>query len=155
MKESELSKALLRFDAGLSAGEPDPRQQVRDVIRRDRLRIRVLTAVTVILWLAALLTTVVLVWTSIVKLFPRLDKALQDAGKIPANHYQQIETTFAYVIGYGATLLAASVGVLALAALGTVLLVFTARRATIRQVNATLIDISDQLKHLPNTNERE
>lgn len=147
MNEGELANALLRFDAGLST-QPDPRQQVRDVLRRDRVRIRILTGVTVILWLAALGSTTALVWTSVVKLFPRLDKALQDAGKIPADHYQQIESTFAYVIGYGATFLAASVGVLALAALGTILLVFTARRATIRQVNATLIDISEQLKNL-------
>ena len=148
MKENELSKALLRFDAGLSESQPDPRQQVRGVLRRDKDRLRLLAAVTVLLWLAGLVTTTALIFTSVMKLTPRLNQALRDAGKIPANHYQQIETTFAYVIGYGATLLAASVGVLALAALGTVLLVFAARRATIRQVNATLIDISEQLRQL-------
>jgi hypothetical protein len=43
---------------------------------------------------------------------------------------------------------AISVAVLALAALGTVFLVFASRAATIRQVNATLVEISEQLKRL-------
>lgn len=148
MNESELSQALLTFDAGLSADQPDPRQQVREVLRRDKRRLRLIASVTVVLWLAGLVATTAIVWTSVDTLFPKLDKALQDAGKIPADHYQRIETTFAYVIGYGATLLAAAVGVIALAALGTTLLVFASRRATIRQVNAILIDISEQLKQL-------
>jgi len=148
MNESELSEALLKFDAGLSADQPDPRQQVREVLRRDKLRLQLIASVTVVLWLAGLIATTALVWVSIVALFPKLQGALHNAGKIPANNYQQIETAFSYLIGYGATLLAASVGVIALAALGTILLVFASRRATIRQVNATLIDISEQLKQL-------
>ena len=154
MKENELAKALLRFDTGLST-QPDPRQQVRDVLRRDRTRIRVLAVLTVILWLSALAGIVALVWLSIIGLAPKLEVMLRDAGPIPQAQYQRAETSVAYIIGKGATILGVCVGVLALAVLGTVLLVFTARRATIRQVNATLIDISEQLKHLRNTNERE
>jgi hypothetical protein len=40
------------------------------------------------------------------------------------------------------------VAILALAALGTVFLVFAARAATIRQVNATLVEISEELRRL-------
>jgi hypothetical protein len=43
---------------------------------------------------------------------------------------------------------AISVAVLALAALGTVCLVFAAHTATIRRVNATLVEISEQLKQM-------
>jgi hypothetical protein len=42
----------------------------------------------------------------------------------------------------------ASVGVLALAAGSTVLLVLSTRRATLRQINASLLEISEQLKQL-------
>jgi hypothetical protein len=48
----------------------------------------------------------------------------------------------------GAAILAATVGVLALACLGTVLLVFASRRATLRQIQASLADISAQLAEL-------
>ena len=41
-----------------------------------------------------------------------------------------------------------SIGVLALAAGSTVFLVLASRRATLRQINASLLEISDQLKQL-------
>jgi hypothetical protein len=41
-----------------------------------------------------------------------------------------------------------SVGVLALAAGSTVFLVLASRRATLRQINASLLEISEQLKAL-------
>jgi hypothetical protein len=47
--------------------------------------------------------------------------------------------------------IAISVAVQALAALGTVFLIFAAHAATIRRVNATLIEISGQLKTLKQT----
>ena len=42
----------------------------------------------------------------------------------------------------------AAVAVLTLATLCTVLLLFASRRATLRQVNASLVEISEQLKQL-------
>jgi hypothetical protein len=52
-------------------------------------------------------------------------------------------------------LISFSVAVLALAALGTVLLIFASRRATLRQVNASLMVIGEQLKQLRQTNNPE
>jgi hypothetical protein len=43
---------------------------------------------------------------------------------------------------------AVSIGLLALAALGTILVVLASHRATIRRVNATLVDLSSQLKEM-------
>ena len=45
-------------------------------------------------------------------------------------------------------MVAASVGLLALATLSTVFLVLSARRATLRQVNSSLLEISEQVKAL-------
>jgi hypothetical protein len=47
-----------------------------------------------------------------------------------------------------------SVGILAFAALSTVFLVMASRRATLRQVNASLLEISEQLKALRQTLEK-
>ena len=44
-----------------------------------------------------------------------------------------------------------SVGILAMAALATILLVLATRRATLRQINASLLEISQQLKELRQT----
>jgi hypothetical protein len=48
--------------------------------------------------------------------------------------------------------IAGSVGALFLAALCTVLLVTTSRRATLRQINLRLMELSEQLKHMRGAN---
>jgi hypothetical protein len=48
----------------------------------------------------------------------------------------------------GTLLIAFSIAALTLAAICTVLLNLTTRRATLRQINASLLEISDQLKEL-------
>ena len=92
MSEKELGKALLNLDALALAGVPDARQQTWLVLERDRRRVRRLTALTVLVWVLAML--------------------------------------------------------LALAAICTVRLVFASRRATLRQLNASLLEVAEQLKRL-------
>lgn len=53
-----------------------------------------------------------------------------------------------YVVAMGTTAVAGAVGALAVSAICTVLLLFTSRRATLRQVNARLLEISEQIKGL-------
>ena len=70
-------------------------------------------------------------------------------GQAPAaDELQRIVWVHLQVVQGGVKLLAACVAVIAFAALSTVLLVFTSRRATLRQVNASLVEISEQLKQL-------
>jgi hypothetical protein len=52
------------------------------------------------------------------------------------------------VVEYGVMLLVCAVLALALALLSTLALLFVSRRATLRQVNASLIEISKELKRL-------
>jgi hypothetical protein len=55
----------------------------------------------------------------------------------------------------GVVVISGSVAVLALAALGTFLLVLDTRRATLRQINASLATISERLERLQELRDRE
>jgi Flp pilus assembly protein TadB len=53
-----------------------------------------------------------------------------------------------FVLHHGLLILAVLIVPLLLAALFTILLVFSSRRATLRQINISLMEISEQLKQL-------
>ena len=65
------------------------------------------------------------------------------AAKNPAYQFDVIVMSRMITVG-----ITASIGVLALAAGSTVFLVLASRRATLRQINASLLEISEQLKAL-------
>jgi hypothetical protein len=71
----------------------------------------------------------------------RLPPEVQKDAQFAAQVYFQMVTV-------GVTV---SVGILAMAALATILLVLATRRATLRQINASLLEISQQLKELRQT----
>jgi predicted histidine transporter YuiF (NhaC family) len=150
MSEKELGRALLALDADKLAGAPDARQQTWKILERDRRRIWWLTALTIALWAAA----VVMVLAMLVAfglIFPLQAHLIQEAqqfNRMPpevrqaAQHKAQIAFQMATV---GVT---CSVGLLAFAALSTLVLLVVSRRATLRQINASLLEISQQLKEL-------
>ena len=140
----DLSAALLEFDAG-AAPVSDTRRQVQNVLRRDRRRVRVLTGLAVALWLAAAGGIGSLVYVGYAMVFPKLKSAAFQPERVPRAEAQALHT---YVVGVGATLLGVSVCILALATLFTLLLVLASRRATLRQVNAGLLEVTEQLKQL-------
>ena len=110
---------------------------------------RFLTAVTVAVWLlAAALVLAGLVGYGF--LFPQEAKLLKEieAGKVAPAQGEQAQRELLVGFQKGTLLIAFSVAVLALAALCTVLLLFASRRATLRQVNASLLEIAEQLKQL-------
>jgi hypothetical protein len=115
----------LELDARTLAGAGDPREPAMRIIERDRRRIWWQTAVTIALWVAAL---VMVLWMLVaLALLMPFEAHLRD------------------MITVGIT---CTIGVLALAAGSTVLLVLATRRATLRQINASLLEISEQLKQL-------
>ena len=149
MSEKELGRALLQLDSEQLAGHPDVRQQTWKILERDRRRIWWLTAVTIALWAAAILMVFgMLVAFGLV--FP-LQAKLRDPAelaRIPPEMRQDalFKAQIAFqMVTVGVT---CSVGILAMAALSTVLLVLASRRATLRQINASLLEISQQLKEL-------
>jgi hypothetical protein len=154
MSENDLARALLRLDGGLPV-LPDVREMTRRVIERDRRSVRRWTVVTVLLWLAAL-AMVLFVFVAMGLLMPlqaklRMEK---EAGKMPAKDREAAEFK-AQVVAQMLTLgVAASVGLLGLAALGTLFVVRASRQATLRQVSASLLVISEQLEQLRKAVER-
>jgi hypothetical protein len=149
VNEKDLGRALLRLDAAELGGVPDARQLTWRIIERDRQRVRLLTAATVGVWLLA----TALVLAGLVGygfLMPEQAKLLReiDAGELTPAQREQAQRALLVGFQKGTLLIAFSVAVLALAALGTVLLLLASRRATLRQVNASLLEIAEQLQRL-------
>ena len=145
MTEKDLRKALLGLDAAAIASGADARQITQRVLKRDRRRVRILAALTIFLWVMAALG-IVLVLGALLYVHPAMLEPIRD-GTTPADR-ERFEHVRLMMLEKTTAVAAISVAVLALAALGTVLLVFVAHTATIRRVNATLVDISEQLKQL-------
>jgi type II secretory pathway component PulL len=155
MNEKEFGDALLGLD--MSARSPaDTRALTDRVLALDRRRVRLLTGVTVGAWLVAA-GMVLLLLLSFGLLLPAMAKAREEdaafraaaaAGKAPAvppdSRGHALEIAFK-MMTVGITM---TVGALTLAGLCTIGLVSATRRATLRQVNANLAEIAEQLKQL-------
>ena len=149
MTQKDLGKALLRLGATELAGLPDVREQTWMILERDRRRVRRLAGLTIGAWLLS----TVLIFTVLVAfgfLFPRVAKLRMDVeqGKVTQDQREQLRHEHDLGLMKGTLLIAFSVAALTFAALCTVLLNLATRRATLRQINASLLEISDQLKEL-------
>jgi hypothetical protein len=145
MTEKDLRKALLGLDAAAIASVPDARQITHRVLDRDRRWVRRLAALTICLWVTAALG-IVLVLCALLLVHPAMLQTIP--GGPTGSDSERFEHVRLMMLEKSTAVVAISVAVLALAALGTVFLVFASRAATIRRVNATLVEISEQLKQL-------
>ena len=140
---------------------PTPADAAATAIARDARRVRLLTGLTAALWLAATAGIAFLLWTYYWQVIPRLTVMTQlgekiaqqeNRGEVPSAEDQRRmrgwTTSLGMAVTVGAAILAATVGALALACLGTMLLVFASRRATLRQIQVSLAEISAQLAEL-------
>lgn len=95
------------------------------------------------LWILAVLGAIAIAVGSDF-VFPMIAKALNEAheANAPDTPFLILAKLTAMCIVFGSL----SFAVLVLAELATVLLVFRSRRATLRQINANLLQISEQLK---------
>lgn len=145
MTEKELRKALLGVDAEAIAAVPDAHEITRRVLQRDRRRVRILAGLTIFLWSTAALGIVLVLLAHLV-VHPHWLRNIQHADTaVERAHFERIRTM---MLEKTTAVVVISVAVLTLAALGTVFLVFASHAATIRQVNATLVEISAQLRQL-------
>jgi hypothetical protein len=138
MSENELGRALLACEA--PPGH-DTRQMIGRVLERDRWRMRLLTLWTLLLWLLLAAGVLFMVWFFFLFLEPRLWKIQQDQNSRDMKAWVTVG-------GWAAWFVAALALTTLLAALSTVWLVFASRRATLRQVNAQLAEISEQLRQI-------
>ena len=149
MTDRNLGRALLELDAATLAGKNDVTAQTAAILQGDRVRLRLLTWSTMAIWLVAL----VLIFGDLVYfalLFPRQALVFQqiDAGTLPQEQLAQIQRDLLIEFHMGTLLIAFSVFITTLAAFLTVLLILATRRATLRQVNANLAEICEQLKQM-------
>jgi hypothetical protein len=144
MTERDLRKALLGLDAASIAAAADAQAITRKVLDRDRWRVRLFATLTIFLWVTAALG-IGLVLGALLYFHPAMLEPLQSGAT--AGDRERFEHVRLQMLEKATAVCAISVAVLALAALATVFLVFAAHSATIRRVNATLVKISEQLKH--------
>lgn len=136
MSDKELAKALLQLDASELADFVSPQEQTRRVLDKDRRRVKLLAAITVLLWVGS---AGAFYWF-LFSLVGSYGHVMQDPqGKVDAVTADIL--TYLLVVG-------ASIEGLIFAVLCTLLLMFALRRATLRKVNANLLEISEQLKRL-------
>jgi hypothetical protein len=143
MTEKELGKALLNLDLASSPAAPDPRQLTRQILERDRRRIRLVAGLATFFWILTAVGIVCLCPFYVMNVAPRLRSYHAGRAQL-ANDWE----VWALVGEWAAYWLLACIISLLLAAICTVLLVLLSRRATLRQINASLMEISDQLKQL-------
>jgi hypothetical protein len=141
MTEKELGKALLNLDRPPAA--PDPRELTRRILDRDRRRIRLWAGLATLFWILTTVGMVCLCPFYVMVVAPRL-RAYQAGRAQLANDWND----WALVCDWAAYWILACILSLLLAALCTVLLILLSRRATLRQINASLLEISEQLKAL-------
>ncbi len=166
--ERELGDALLKLDAAALAAAPDAKQQAERVLQRDRRRLRWWTVLTILAWLPAVLC-ILAVLVNLGLLFPlqaKLTRVRQDqkAGTVPAGDVYvhegrkldlaQLERDADAGFKMMAVLTGLSVLALAGATLFSVVLISSSRRATLRQINASLLEIAQQLKRSPSSARR-
>ena len=149
MSDKELRNALLQLDATDLAGVADLKQQTWRVLERDRRRVRWLTLLSIAIWLFA----AALILTGLVSfglVFPQQAKLRQDveAGNMTAAQRDDVQRMVLMSFQKGTVLIAYSVAIMAVAALFTVLLILVSRRAMLRQMNAGLLEIGEQLRQL-------
>lgn len=146
MLDKDVGDALLRLD--LSPKTEPPAVQIERVIEADRQRVRRWTRIAIALWIlaagGALLIFVLggLTFPMIAKLVAEQHEGTPENPDTPFLILAKL-VAMCLVIGTGAFM------VLVFAGLATVLLLLRSRSATLRQINANLLQISEQLKHAP------
>jgi hypothetical protein len=169
MTEQELIQALRELIAEASADAPDPRLLAREISRRDQQRIRWLAGLSIFFWLLVAAGLVLLcvgldrfvIYVRIADFLPpaRTNETEKPGPKTPILDIRRSSEARTDAMLRGTDLIhhtiwiiAGSVGSLFLAALFTVLLITTSRRATLQQINLSLMHLAEQVRQLQSAN---
>jgi hypothetical protein len=145
MSDKTVGEAILNLN--LTPPAVPTAMDIERIIESDRRRIRWHTRITVGLWIVALVGALSIfvgggfVFPMIAKMLKQADEGSIDEANTP---FLMLAKLTAMCIAFGSL----SFAVLVAAGLATVLLVFRSRRATLRQINANLLQISEQLKRM-------
>ena len=149
MNEKEIGKALLRGEE-----EIDLQALTNRVLKRDRRRIWFLAILSLIAWMMVVMVP----WATILPMMAKVGQyeaaihSKPDTYVLPPHSAGSEQQDFeraaeVFRVGTIATFID-SIAAMFIAALLTVLLIVLSRRATLRQVNARLREISIQIKAL-------
>jgi hypothetical protein len=143
MSEQELIRALQELVARHSP-PTQPRRLSAEIIWRDRWHIGLLGGLTALLWLGGIAGVLYMVFCFNRFIVAYSPGDLDGTGALRSG--QEFHTKMELHHSLEACM--AAVPALLLAALGTVWLVFSSRRATLNQINLSLAEISEQLRQL-------
>jgi hypothetical protein len=144
MNDKQLGRALLTLDTTPKPSDIDPRQIARNVIYRDQRRIRLLAGVSAFFWISA---TAGIVWLAAMYFFmvePRLQAYAEGRAQVEADWKD-----WARAGDIAARSLLVCLIALLLAALSTVVLILLSRHATLRQINASLSELTERVTREP------
>jgi hypothetical protein len=145
MSEQELIRALQELVAR-HAPPPEPARLSSELMARDRWRVRLLAGVTALLWLAGITGVLYMIfWFNrfIIAYSPLPPRDAEEATwRAGEQFHAKME------LHHSLEACMAAVPALLLAALGTVWLVFSSRRATLNQINLSLVELSEQLRQM-------
>ncbi|HEY2410674.1 MAG TPA: hypothetical protein VGI40_00445 [Pirellulaceae bacterium] len=179
MTDKDLSRALLDLDSPKLAGVADVREQTWKILERDRNRVWWWTASTFAMWAIALfMVMAMMVAYALVfplqahlakqagidieaptaaasdkpgEITPRTEKEVIDIRHLTPEQLKTAQFNAQIMFQMVTVGVAFSVGLTCLAVLASVMLSRASRRATLRQINASLLEISEQLKELRKT----
>jgi hypothetical protein len=151
-----------------STSPASPDELALQSIARHQRRLKWLTAAAVVFWALAVIGTVGVLTSYAMFVAPKERQIMNEYGargrlSIPSDSEPQptapthadkalgVNFTMTYVITKGILIVAVCVAILSLGTLATLLLTIFNRRITLRQINHSLAQISQQLKELKGT----
>jgi hypothetical protein len=150
MSDQELIRALQEFIAR-HAPPAEPRRLSAELLARDRLRVGLLAGATAMLWLGGIAGMLYMIFwfNQFVIAYSGADPpAIHSTDPEHVAQRRMWEFHAKMELHHSLEYCLAAVPALLLAALGTVWLVFSSRRATLNQINLSLAEISEQLRQM-------
>jgi hypothetical protein len=146
MSEHDLGKSLVQAGMAEQPAPFDSLGRTARILDRDRRRVRLLGGATLALWLIGFCGMAFVLYKLSVHVPEYMAFRSERAGTHGIERRQSITESSLEGFQIGIVVISCSVAILALAALGTFLLVLDTRRATLRQINASLALISRRLE---------
>jgi len=143
--DRDVGEELLKQAAAPPAGTPGgPKETVEKTIRRERRRVGIWAGATILLWLLTAAWCIANIWFYLVFFHPRLAHLLTETAvnREASSHWMRVLADYLFYANVVWPVL------LTVAAIVTVLFILRSRRATLRQIQASLAEISAQIRVL-------
>jgi hypothetical protein len=143
MSEQELVRALQELIARQTP-PTESRRLSSELIANDRWRVGLLAGLTALLWLGGIAGVLYMIFwfNRFIVAYSPFEADRAEPWRTEALFHAKME------LHHSLEACMAAVPALLLAALGTVWLVFSSRRATLNQINLSLAEISEQLRQM-------